>query len=170
MARKVRYSVLLSQRWQEVAVFFEAYPQAMEQLCEHVGVKDIDFFALSVRGMIEAADNQVPTELKERYKNATVRDYSEMVNGLKEGLEKFIGFMEKTTPPQTFEQKKMMRGVLNGNLEEGVLMTLKSCFSLHDLEAATNLTVYEYMMARKECYNEAIISYNQSCAIAVGLR
>ena len=54
----------------------------------------------------------------------------------------------------------MLRGILKGNLEEAVLMTMKNCFALHDLDAATKLTVYEYKMARREAYNDAVVAYN----------
>ena len=166
MGRVVQYSVKLSERWQDVAPFFEAYPEALAQVCAVVGEGAQDFFALSVRGMLEAVSGQVPTEWKERYKGGTVGEWCAMLNALKEGISRFTEFMENTTPKQTIEQKKALLGTLKGNLEEAVLMTLKSCFSLHDLEAATNLTVYEYMMARKEVFNNAQIAYNQSLAVA----
>lgn len=166
MGRVVRYSVRLSERWHDVAPFFEAYPEALAQVCAVVGEGKQDFYALTVRGMLEAVDGQVPSEWKERYKGGTVGEWCAMLNALKAGISRFSEFMENTTPKQTIEQKKALSGTLKGNLEEAVLMTLKSCFSLHDLEAATNLTVYEYMMARKEVYNNAQIAYNQSLAIA----
>lgn len=170
MSRAVKYSVKLSERWQDVSPFFEAYPEALAQVCSVAGDGKQDFYALTVRGMLEAVNGQVPNEWKERYKGGTVGEWCAMLNALKAGISRFTEFMENTTPKQTIEQKKALSGTIKGNLEEAVLMTLKSCFSLHDLEAATNLTVYEYMMARKEVFNEAQIAYNRSMAYAYARR
>lgn len=167
MGRVVQYSVKLSERWQDVAPFFDAYPEALAQVCAIVGEGGQDFYALTVRGMLEAVNGQVPNEWKDRFKGGTVGEWCAMLNALKAGISRFTEFMENTTPKQTIAQKKALSGTLKGNLEEAVLMTLKSCFSLHDLEAATNLTVYEYMMARKEVYNEAVVYYNK--CVAAGL-
>lgn len=167
MGRVVQYSVKLSERWRDVAPFFDAYPEALAQVCAIVGEGGQDFYAMTVRGMLEAVNGQVPNEWKERYKGCTVGEWCAMLNALKAGISRFSEFMENTTPKQTIAQKKALSGTLKGNLEEAVLMTLKSCFSLHDLEAATNLTVYEYMMARKEVYNEAVVYYNK--CVAAGL-
>lgn len=162
---KVKYSVNPNEKWEDVKTFFDEYPAAMEQLRTRFAVGRQDFNLLSVRGMLEAVNGQVPEEWARLYKGKTVREWCEMVNALKEGLENFTAFMESTQPPYTLRQKKMTFGTLKGNLEEAVLMTLKSCFALHDLEAATKLTVYEYKMARREAYNDAVINYNQAVAM-----
>lgn len=162
MPKKLRYRVRPSERWADVHVFFENYPDAMEQLRSHFGKSDFDFNLLSVRSMIEAANGIVPTEFKERFCNMTVKSFCEAYNGLMDGLDDFLLFLENTQPPQTIGQKRMLRGILKGNLEEAVLMTMKNCFALHDLDAATKLTVYEYKMARREAYNDAVVAYNRS--------
>lgn len=169
---KVRYSVSPSDRWSDVCVFFDKYPQAFEQLRGNFGTGDFDFFSLSVRGMLEAASGKMPSELSEKHKNKSVREWCEMANSVKDGVSRFLDFLEKTQPPYTLKQKKFTNGILKSSLEEAVLMTLKCCFTLNSLEDATKLTVYEYMMARKEAYNDAVINYNMSVAddIAAGVR
>lgn len=169
---KVKYSVSPSDRWSDVSVFFDNYPQAFEQLRGNFGNSDLDFFALSVRGMLEAASGRIPSELSEKHKDRSVKEWCEMANSVKDGVSRFLDFLEKTQPPYTLKQKKMTNGILKSNLEEAVLMTLKCCFTLNSLEDATKLTVYEYMMARKEAYNDAVINYNMSVSdgIAAGVR
>ena len=63
------------------------------------------------------------------------------------------------------KQKALMRGMLTGNMEEAVLWTLKESFTLHGFEDAHKLTVYEFMTARKNVYNEALVAYRQSVEI-----
>lgn len=169
---KVRYSVSPSDRWSEVSVFFDNYPQAFEQLRGNFGKSDLDFFSLSVRGMLEAASCKIPSELSEKHKGNSVKEWCEMANSVSEGVVRFLDFLEKTQPPYTLKQKRMTNGTLKSNLEEAVLMTLKNSFTLNSLEDATKLTVYEYMMARKECYNDAVIAFNMAAAddIVIGRR
>jgi hypothetical protein len=40
MSVKVKYSVELSDRWEDVRLFFEAYPQAFSELRSHVTQRD----------------------------------------------------------------------------------------------------------------------------------
>ena len=101
MPQKIKYRVRPSERWADVHVFFEKYPVAMEQLRSHFGKSDFDFNLLSVRSMIEAANGIVPTEFKERFGNMTVKSFCEAYNGLMDGLDDFLLFLENTQPPQT---------------------------------------------------------------------
>lgn len=166
MGRVVSYSVRTNERWEDVGIFFKSYPQAMAQLLSRFGSKDIVFESLTVKGLLEAVGGDVPTELANTMKGCSVQEWCELVNGVRDGIAKFVKFMEQTTPPVSPMAKKMSKGVLSGNIEESVLMTLKTCYSLHGLEDAQKLTVYEYMIARKEVYNEAVVAYNQSMAAA----
>lgn len=160
------YSVTRSERWDDVRLFFEAYPEAAQQLLAQVGGNDPScvFEALSVKGMLEAVTGRVPYEWMEKRPQLTVDGWCRMVGSMREGLERLMAFMENTVPPLTYEQRKKTRGTKPASIEEAVLMTLKTCFTLHGLESAQQLTVYEYMMARKEAYNAAVVAYNQSVA------
>lgn len=164
---KQRYRVSVSQPWSEVEVFFTSYPEAMDQLLAAVTETDprVQFELLTVKSLLETARGDVPTELRERYRGATVEGWCRMVNSLRAGMDTFLKFMEHTTPPETLHGKRMSKGTLKGNLEEAVLWTLKKAFTLQGLEAAQNLTVYEYEIARKEVYNDAVVAYNKSMYI-----
>lgn len=166
MGRTVKYNVKAGEPWAKVSPFFVAYPDAMAQLLSRFKPTDVNFETLTIKGMLEAVSGRIPEELERRLSGCTVGEWCETFLGVRAGLERFTRFMEETMPPVTVEQKRMTNGVLSSNIEESVLMTLKSCFSLHGFEDAHKLTVYEYMVARKEVYNEAVINYNQSMAIA----
>lgn len=171
MGRVVKYSVSLDEKWEDVAPFFKAYPTAMAQLCVKAGRDDAFVFeTMSVKGLLEAVRGDIPTEIETSLKGCTVGQYAARVNSLREGMAGFVRFMEDTIPPVTVEQRKMAMGTKKGNIEEAVLMTLKTCFSLHSLEQAHNLTIYEYMTARKEVYNEAVVAYNRASAFAAARR
>jgi hypothetical protein len=88
------------------------------------------------------------------------------MNALEAGMADFVKFMERTTPPTTPQQLRIERGMLDANIEEAILWTLRGNYSLHGLEDAQNLTIYEYKIARKHAYNEAIAAYNQLNSVA----
>lgn len=166
MARKVKYSVLSSERWDKVAPFFEAYPAAMEHLCRTLPEKAEDFVfeTLTVKSMLECCAGQVPGEVREMCKGKTVGEAAAIINSLRDGLERFLAFMEATQPPMTAREQTLTAGLMKGNIEEAVLWTLTSVFHLTGFEDAHNLTIYEYETARKNAYNEALVAYRQTVA------
>ena len=161
MPTKVKYSVKLSDRWEDVRLFFEEYPNAFAELREHVTQRDsINFDTLRVRSLLEMVAGRTPTELIPRRNAATIEEWCAVMNALEDGMEDFVKFMEKTTPPVTPQQMRVERGMLDANIEEAILWTLRGNYSLHGLEDAQKLTIYEYKIARKHAYNEAIAAYN----------
>ena len=162
MSVKVKYSVELSDRWEDVRLFFEAYPQAFAELRSHVTQRDsLNFDTLRVKSLLEMVAGRTPSDLIPRRNAATVEEWCAVMNALEEGMTDFVKFMERTTPPTTPQQIKIERGMLDANIEEAILWTLRGNYSLHGLEDAQNLTIYEYKIARKHAYNEAIAAYNQ---------
>lgn len=158
----------LSQKWSEVEAVFDCNPDAFERLLAKITKRDaaVQLETLTVKSMLEAVGGKVPAELRERYKGATVTEWCAMINSLRDGLATFTEFLERTTPPLTAYAKKMSSGTIKGNIEEAVLWTLRESFGLQSLEQAHNLTVYEYMVARKSVYNDAVIAYNKEMEMA----
>ena len=155
----IPYEIDLNEQYSKVHVFFEEYPAAMDAVCnsDKVGVKDTPVEAMSVKDLCELLDGRVPSSLS---RDVTVREWGEMVNGLRRSLEGFANFMKRTTPPMTAAQKRVMGGMLETTSEEAILLTCKDFYNLHTLEEAQKLSVYEYMIARKAIYNERIQAYN----------
>lgn len=152
----------LMQKWEDIRPFVEPYPERMASLMEHVGGFRADFSAeaLTVKELLTLIGGGIPETLRDKYGKGTVLEWLEFLNSARAGLENFTSFLEATVPPMTAEQKRAMAGILQGNIEESVLWTLKSVYNLTSLEQAHNLTVYEFKIARKNIYNEAKIAYN----------
>lgn len=155
-----------SEPWAKVAPFFECYPERMAALLERVTERSgvVLFDTLTVRTLLQLIGGQVPDELRPQRESATVGEWCAILNTLSDGLKAFTAFMEGTVPPQTLNQKRLGKGMMQGNTEEAVLWTLKNCYTLHGLEDAQKLTIYEYKIARKSQYNDAVVAYNQSVA------
>lgn len=168
MGVKYNFVLRLSQPWREVEAVFDCNPDAFDKLLAKITKRDasVQVETLTVKSMLEAVGGKVPSELRGRYKDATVTEWCAMVNSLRDGLERFTDFLERTTPPLTAYAKKMSSGTLKGNIEEAVLWTLRESFGLQSLEQAHNLTVYEYMVARKSAYNDARVAYNREMDMA----
>lgn len=163
MGVKYRYSLSLSEPWSVVSPWFAVHPEGVDRLLEHVSERDgsVVFETLTVKSMLEVAGGGVPSELSSKIASCTVRDFARLLNSLRDGLARFVDFLEYTRPPETAYSKKMSVGTLKGNLEEAVLWTLRQAYGLQNLEQAHDLTVYEYMVARKSVYNDAVIVYNK---------
>lgn len=172
MKRTIKYKVGKNDNFGSVRPFFEAYPEAVEQLLRQVPkrAQDVNFEALSVKSLLELLSGRMPTELDGRLNEGTVEQFGQVLNALRDGVAVFEEFMERTTPPKTPESVKMGKGQVPQGLEEAVLWTLRTAFSLHGFEDAHKLTIYEYMVARKNIYNEAIVAYNQSMAAGAAAR
>lgn len=160
----MKVEIDINEKWSKVAPFFARYPQAVDIVAGRVGEKEVQLEAMTVRDFCEAIDGRVPERLKKEYAAATVGEWCAMQKGLVSSLKRLAGFMDKTTPPQTPEQKKMRTGLLEMSAEEAILLTCKDFYQLHGLEEAQKLTVYEYMIARKAVYNETLQAYNATMA------
>ena len=101
MRRVINFSVKLTERWEPVSQFFLCTPSAMEQLLSRVVGVDYCFETMSVKGMLEAMDGRVPSELKERMSTMTVGEAAGLIKALRSWLGRFAKFLEQTVPPQT---------------------------------------------------------------------
>lgn len=167
MGVRYRYDLSLFEPWKTVKPWFDIHPEGVEVLLEKVPERDdsVVFETLTVKSLLEVAGGGFPSELSARADSCTVKDYARMLNSLRDGLSRFTDFLESTKPPVTAYAKKMSAGTMSGNIEEAILWTLRMSYGLQSLEQAHALTVYEYMVARKSVYNDAIIAYNKEMDI-----
>lgn len=167
MGVKYRYDLSLSEPWSVVSPWFAVHPEGVDKLLEHVTERDgsVVFETLTVKSMLEVAGGGFPSELSAKSDSCTVEEYARMLNSLRDGLSRFTAFLESTKPPTTAYAKKMSAGTVDGNIEESILWTLRVSYGLQSLEQAHALTVYEYMVARKSVYNDAVVAYNKEMDI-----
>lgn len=167
MGVKYRYCLSLSESWKTVKPWFDIHPEGIEVLLEKVTERDesVVFETLTVKSLLEVAGGGFSSELSAKAESCTVEEYALMVNSLRDGLARFTDFLESTKPPVTAYAKKMSVGTMSGNIEEAILWTLRMSYGLQSLEQAHALTVYEYMVARKSVYNDAVIVYNKEMDI-----
>lgn len=167
MGVKYRYALSLSEAWKTVKPWFDVHPEGVDKLLAHVTECDesLVFETLTVKSLLEVAGGGFPSELSVKADSCTVKEYARMLNSLRDGLSRFTAFLESTKPPTTAYAKKMSAGTMDGNIEEAILWTLRVSYGLQSLEQAHGLTVYEYMVARKSAYNDAVVAYNKEMDI-----
>lgn len=163
MGVKYRYDLSLSEAWKTVKPWFDVHPEGVDKILAYVTERDesLVFETLTVKSLLEVAGGGFPSELSVKADSCTVREYARMLNSLRDGLARFMAFLESTKPPVTAYAKKMSAGTMDGNIEEAILWTLRVSYGLQSLEQAHALTVYEYMVARKSVYNDAVVAYNK---------
>lgn len=168
MGVKYRYELRLSEPWKTVKPWFDIHPEGVEVLLENVTERDdsVVFETLTVKSLLEVSGGGFPSELSAKAENCTVMDYARMLHSMRDGLSRFTDFLESTKPPVTAYAKKMSAGTMSGNIEEAILWTLRMSYGLQSLEQAHALTVYEYMVARKSVYNDAVVAYNKEMDFA----
>ena len=167
MGVKYRYNLGLSEPWKTVKPWFDIHPEGMDALLEKVTDRDdsVVFETLTVKSLLEVSCGGFPSELSAKADSCTVAEYAKILNSLRDGLARFTAFLESTKPPETAYSKKMSAGTMSGNIEEAVLWTLREAYGLQSLEQAHALTIYEYMVARKSVYNDAVVAYNKEMDI-----
>lgn len=163
MGVKYRYNLSLSEPWKTVKPWFDIHPEGMDSLLEKVTDRDdsVVFETLTVKSLLEVSCGGFPSELSAKADSCTVEEYACLLNSLRDGLARFFDFLESTKPPVTAYSKKTSAGTMGGNIEEAILWTLREAYGLQNLEQAHALTVYEYMVARKSVYNDAVVAYNK---------
>jgi len=163
----MKVEVNLREKWSRVAYYFNANPQAFDLLLEQVkgGLYGFSFYEMTCAELCYLLDNRFPPEWEKKYKDITVKQYCELTNSIKDGINGFEAFLSKTEPPMTPEQRNSMVGLLDTTIEEMILLQLKDFFSLHSLEDAQKLTVSEFMIARKATYNQRRADYNAAMAM-----
>lgn len=159
----MKIEVKLTQKWSEVAYFYNAHPDAFRALLQKVTgtLKNFDFFALSVGELCAIVDGGFPQSLWNRYENCDVRTFCKLTNSLREGVKQLMTFLENTTPPTTPQERKAANGLMQTTFEEEALGMLVEYFHLHSFEDAQKLSVYEFMMVRKTLYNRRKMEYNR---------
>lgn len=75
-------------------------------------------------------------------------------------IEEFIDVTKRLTLEPTQEQKAAAAGCLPTEWQEGILIFARSYFGLHSFAAVEELTLGDYILAKKHDYNTALAERN----------
>lgn len=88
------------------------------------------------------------------WNNATQAQYI-WAMGFADYMENFSKMLERMTLRGTAEQQQAQMVCLRVGFEESVLVFLQDFFGLHSFKEAEDITVNEYLIAKKSAYNKA---------------
>ena len=103
-------------------------------------------------------EKQFPAKIQKRLnsKFLRVKEYVQILNTFENGNKAFEQAVEDTTIEKTAEEKDAENGLLPLSVEESMLNFMVETFNLQGWEAAQQMTLYEYISARKKSYNSVM--------------
>lgn len=90
------------------------------------------------------------------------------VEAFKEWVDELSDTLKRLTPPPTAESVKLNAGTIPSEFVESVYLFCRSYFSLDSFEQADTLKVSEFVLAKKDDYNHAVVDRNVSAMMKGG--
>jgi len=145
-------------------IFPETLTQLKEKITDILPASEFDYFSMTIGEFLDLQENKLPEKLEKRLKSKklTVFEYVKILNTLEKGSESLINLLELTTIEQSNDEIKASSDLLKLTSEEVILDFLKDYFNLHSYEEAQNLTLYEFIIARKNYFNKVTFEKNLS--------
>jgi hypothetical protein len=95
-------------------------------------------------------------------KNTTLKTYIKILNTFESGAKSFEAIIERTSIEQSIEERIASTNLLSMTAEETMLSFVKEYFNLNNFEQAQNITIYEYIIAKKIHYNNVMFQKNMT--------
>ena len=90
------------------------------------------------------------------------------VEAFKEWVDELSDTLKRLTPPPTAESVKLNAGTIPSEFVESVYLFCRSYFNLGSFEQADRLKVSEFVLAKKDDYNHAVVDRNVSAMMKGG--
>lgn len=90
------------------------------------------------------------------------------VEAFREWVDELSDTLKRLTPPPTAESVKLNAGTIPSEFVESVYLFCRSYFNLGSFEQADRLKVSEFVLAKKDDYNHAVVDRNVSAMMKGG--
>ena len=118
---------------------------------------EIGFYGMKIGAMLDAMHGNY--EGIRQDDGNTVFDIMR-IKAFKEWLDEFLSVAEKLTPKPTATQVKNAAGTIRLSFDESVYIFCRAYFGLPNFDAVNELTVGDYLLAKKDDYNQRIVDNN----------
>ena len=115
------------------------------------------FYDMTIGGLLDAMKDDFD-ELQECHGETVFDVYR--VAAFRQWLNEFIAVVEALTLRPTAKQVAQSNGCKPLTFEESVYFFTRSYFGLKDFDSVRKLTVADYIMAKKDDYNKAVVDRN----------
>ena len=88
----------------------------------------------------------------------TVWQYYALLD-FKEFAKEFAELIEKLTPPQTMEQKRICDTLPKNTIQEALLIFNRNYFGLHNFADAEKIPIFDVLIAKKDTYAKALFEH-----------
>lgn len=157
----MKIEIDLNQKWAEVAYFYNENTDVLEKaMAEIEEDARFDVMKMNVGQLVTLIDGGVTDEMTKFFEDCSVGEALGIIKCLRRQMRDFADFMRRTTPPETPEGRMARHGLVDVSTEESVLLTMQRFYGLHGLEEAQKMSVYEYIVARRDLFNSQKIEYN----------
>lgn len=156
---------------EEVAPFIELFNEEQRKAIKDAAVRDrfgeAGFYGLTVGQLtsVLSGDSRPLFDSGGR----TVFDMAR-VTAFSEWVGEFADTLRRLTLPPTAEVMALQSGTLKSTFEEYVYTFCRSYFDLGSFEACDRLKVSEFLLAKKDDYNRAVVDRNMAKSVRKGGR
>lgn len=153
---------LLRKMQPKLMVFPEILTEAKKKITDQISHEIFDFFGMTVAEFLRLKENILPEKVNKflKRRKTTFFDYIRLLNAFDMGAKAFQQILEDTTIQNDADEEMARVGLVDLTTEEAMLTFLKDYFNLQNLEKAQELTIYEYIVARKVTFNAAKFQKN----------
>lgn len=135
----------------------ESQRQAIKDAAVRSLFKDAGFYAMTIGAMLDAMHG-IYDGIRQDDGN-TVFDIMR-IEAFTDWLDEFLAVVERLTPKPTPRQAKNAVGTLPMTFDESVYVFCRSYFGLKSFDEVNALTVGDYVLAKKDDYNQRTIDNN----------
>lgn len=156
-------------RYNDFAPFASLLAEGEEIRLQKAAVEDKfgpdGFMAMTLGDMLAAMRGDTAPLLTD--KGATVFDVFR-VKAFKGFVDELIAVLRSTSMPPTAEDGALRNGTLDSTFEESVYVFCRAYFGLPSFGQVDTLKVADYILARRDDYNRAVVDRNMASAIKKG--
>lgn len=155
-------TTLLRKIQHKLIVFPEFLPEARKKVTATIDRNIFDFFGMSIAEFLRLQENILPEKVERflKRRKTTFVDYLKILNTFDVGARNLEAILNDTILPTTPDEEMAKVGLLDITTEEAMLTFMKDFFHLQSLEKAQELTLYEFVTARKIAFNQAKFQKN----------
>jgi len=164
----MKLKIDLNAKLADIQHYFRIYPEIIEQSRNHIK-ENLDssifsFYGMTISEFLQLQENKMPKKIEALLanKNTTLKTYIKILNTFESGAKSFEAIIERTSIEQSIEERIASTNLLSMTAEETMLSFVKEYFNLNNFEQAQNITIYEYIIAKKIHYNNVMFQKNMT--------
>jgi hypothetical protein len=157
----MKFKVNKDTKFADFAPFAEFVSNAdLQKLKEAAGISGFNFWELTIRGFSDLNKGVFPETIQKVIEADGLLDVFAIRNAIEKFANDFTAVIQRFELPQTSEEIQAGAGVPEFSLLESMLLFTQKYFSLPSFEAAEQITLSDFLMAKKADYSSRLFERN----------